>query len=66
MMGRKYQKNDTDMYDYLKDRQTDAIRNAKKLLASYNRGCNPERDDPSTKVHLLVERLNEFIGAKDK
>jgi hypothetical protein len=60
-IGRKYRKNDESMYDLLKERQADAIRNAKKLLSRYA-PCNPEKDDPSTTVHELVETLNEFVS----
>jgi hypothetical protein len=60
-MGRKYCKNDANIYDLLKGRQADAIRNAKELLDRYN-PCNPEKDDPSTTVHELVEALNEFTS----
>ncbi len=60
-MGRKYLKNDGNMYDLLKERQIVAIQNAKKLLNRYN-PCNPEKNDPSTRVHELVETLNEFIA----
>jgi hypothetical protein len=48
------------MYDLLKERQTAAIQNAKRLLSRYH-PCNPEKDDPSTTVYQLVETLNEFI-----
>jgi hypothetical protein len=58
-LGRKYQKSDTTLYDELKTRQADAIRNSKRLL-SFFKPCNPERDDPSTTVHTLVEFLNDF------
>ncbi|MDI9571354.1 MAG: RloB family protein [Pseudomonadota bacterium] len=60
-MGRKYRKNDKNMYGLLKERQGNAIRNAKTLLSRYH-PCNPEKDDPSTSVHELVETLNEFIS----
>jgi len=60
-IGRRYRKNDENMYNLLKERQADAIRNAKKLLDRYD-PCNPEKDDPSTTVHTLVETLNEFIA----
>ena len=49
------------MYDLLKDQQWAAMRNARKLLTRYV-PCNPEKDDPSTTVHLLVEALNEFVS----
>ncbi|MBU1746036.1 MAG: RloB family protein [Proteobacteria bacterium] len=60
-IGRKYRKNDGNMYDLLKERQHTAIRNAKMLLSRYD-ACNPEKDDPSTTVHELVEALNEFLS----
>ena len=60
-IGRKYYKNDENMYDLLKERQDNAIQNAKKLLSRYV-SCNPEKDDPSTTIHKLVETLNEFIS----
>jgi 7-cyano-7-deazaguanine synthase in queuosine biosynthesis len=58
-LGRKYDKADMTLYEALKDLQRNAIRNAKNLLASYG-AYNPEKDDPSTTVHLLVEFLNQF------
>jgi hypothetical protein len=60
-IGRKYRKNDEIIYDLLKGKQADAIRNAKTLLNRYH-PCNPEKDDPSTTVHVLVETLNEFVA----
>ena len=57
-MGKKYQKNSDTIYDDLRNRQVNAIRNAEKLLASYN-PLNPGQDNPSTTVHLLVKELNQ-------
>jgi len=37
-----------------------AIKNAKKLLSSYGDNHNPEQDNPSTTIHLLVEILNNI------
>ena len=59
-LGHKYQKNSKTIYDELKSRQQDAIKHAKRLLIEYDRP-NPESDNPSTTVHLLVEELNSFI-----
>ena len=53
MLGRKYQKNDRDIYRELVNRQPDAIRNARQLLAEYD-PQKPAEDNPSTTVHLLV------------
>jgi hypothetical protein len=59
-LGHKYEKNSETIYEELLDRQMDAIRNAKRLYASYS-PCNPERDNPSTTVFELVEALNRFL-----
>lgn len=59
-IGVKYQKNSNSMYELLYDKQSDAVRNARKLLVSYPK-IDPGRNDPSTTVHLLVEILNKFI-----
>jgi len=58
-LGRRYSKSDTSLYEELFAHQAVAIRNAKKLLSFYPT-CNPERDDPSTSIHILVEYLNTF------
>lgn len=60
LLDKKYKKNQEDMYTVLEPKQSSAIRNAKKLLSQYT-PINPERDNPSTTVHLLVEQLNRFI-----
>jgi hypothetical protein len=38
-----------------------AIRNAQRLLAGYN-PINPQKDNPLTTVHLLVNELNRFMS----
>jgi hypothetical protein len=60
LLGHKYEKNSETTYFELTDRQPNAIRNAERLLAQYS-PLNPERDNPSTTVHLLVIELNKFI-----
>lgn len=60
LLGKKYKKNQEDMYALLETNQANAIRNARKLLNQYT-PRNPERDNPSTTVHELVEQLNRFI-----
>lgn len=64
LLGHKYQKNSQTMYDELKDKQVDAMKNAKRLLKKYN-PPNPEEDNPSTTVYLLVDTLNKFIPNTD-
>ena len=56
----KYEKNSPHMFDILFDKQTAAIRNAARLLATYNTS-NPEKDKPSTTVHLLVHELGRWL-----
>jgi hypothetical protein len=58
-LGLEYKKNDPNMYETLEDKQKDAIRNAEKLLQSYI-PHNPEKDNPCTTVHQLVQELNRF------
>ena len=60
LLGHEYQKNSETIYEELKSKQQDAIKHAKRLLIEYDRS-NPESDNPSTTVHLLVEELNKFI-----
>lgn len=60
LLTHRYQKNSETIYEELKSRQPNAIRNARKLLAQYP-FPNPAKDNPSTTVHLLVEQLNRFI-----
>ncbi|MGB3267024.1 MAG: RloB family protein [Microcoleus sp.] len=60
LLGHKYEKNRETIYEELKHKQQDAIKHAKRLLIEYDRP-NPETDNPSTTVHLLVEELNSFI-----
>jgi hypothetical protein len=60
LLGHEYKKNSEMIYEELKSKQQDAIKHAKRLLQKYDRP-NPETDNPSTTVHLLVEELNSFI-----
>lgn len=55
-----YKKNDPDIYSKLVDKMDDGCRNAAKLLANYA-PINPEADDPSTTVYLLVTELRKYI-----
>jgi len=56
-LKKAYKKNSTTIYEDLLSRQTTAIKNAKRLLETYS-APNPEKDNPSTTVHLLVQLLN--------
>jgi hypothetical protein len=46
-------------YALLAEHQATAIRNATTLLRRYS-PWNPEAHNPSTNVHVLVQRLNEL------
>jgi len=48
------------IFETLKPLQSIAIQNATKLLASYGDNHNPERDNPSTTIHLLVMIMNRL------
>jgi hypothetical protein len=63
LLGRSYQKNSDTVYEELIDRQYQALDNARRLYALYS-PSNPERDNPSTTVHLLVEELNRFLPGR--
>lgn len=59
-LGIEYKKNSTEMYEILLPNQSEAINRAKRLLSKYS-GTNPNKQEPSTTVHLLVEELNKYI-----
>lgn len=61
LLNHPYVKNSETMYAELRDRQDIAIKNAERLLASYGADHNPEGDNPSTTVHLLVQALNAAL-----
>lgn len=77
-LGVKYEKNCDNMYEQLKNKQANAVKFAKKLLASYD--IDPKKLDnlaleertrihnqnPSTTVYKLVEKLNEVIFEPQK
>jgi hypothetical protein len=58
-LGYKYTKNSQNMFEQLCPHQKKAIQNAKRLLSQYR--PNPAKDNPSTTVHILVERLNRLF-----
>lgn len=58
-LKRPYKKNDPTIFESLLTHQPRAIQNARKLLTNYD-PHNPEKDNPCTTVHLLVEELNKL------
>lgn len=57
-----YRKNRDDMYDILLAKQSDAIRNAKRIESYYAAAVSPSDRNPTTTVYSLVERLNSLQG----
>jgi hypothetical protein len=55
----KYEKNDETMYERLLSRQQTAITNAQRLLTEY-KSYNPDKNNPSTTIHKLVQVLNKY------
>lgn len=60
-LGTEYRKNDPEMYYRLEEQQINAIHNAQTLLQSYGASHRPERDNPSTTVHILVYELRKYM-----
>lgn len=56
-LGQEYKKNDPSMYEILRPRQDEAIRNAKKLIQIHTSN-SPAEHNPVTRVYELVEALN--------
>ncbi|HEY3857115.1 MAG TPA: RloB family protein [Verrucomicrobiae bacterium] len=59
----EYEKNDKSIYRKVVPLQAGALRNAKRLERHWNdlEKRFPERENPSTNVHKLVEFLNELV-----
>jgi hypothetical protein len=67
--GLEYDKADKTIYEKVRPHQETAIRNAARLEKHWNDSGKicPERENPSTSVHKLVEHLNELadLGTVD-
>jgi hypothetical protein len=59
-LGKDYDKSDKGVFHLLKDKIEIAKRNSKRLLASYGKALNPERDNPSTNIHELITTLQKL------
>jgi hypothetical protein len=57
--GERYKKNSSSMYRDLRSKQATAIQNARRLLVMHG-SESPERANPSTTVHLLVQELQRL------
>jgi hypothetical protein len=55
-----YDKADRGIYHRLKNLQPEAIKNARKLERHWSFAPRPEVNNPSTRVHHLIEFLNEL------
>lgn len=55
----KYEKNDTNLYNYIYANRSAAVRRAKKLMEYWqSKGeLNPDRNNPSTNIFSLIELL---------
>jgi len=65
--GLKYDKAEKYVYSMIIDKQDDAIKRAKRLIKKWkelNPLLDPEKDNPSTKMHILVSCLNDMGGCK--
>lgn len=65
LLNHPYKKNSQSMYKELLDKQEAAVKNAARLLKTYN-PPDPGRDNPSTTVYKLVEELNTYLPGKRK
>jgi hypothetical protein len=65
-LGRPYKKNSREIYEVLRPRQQTAVRNAERLLRHYDPHHNPEKDNPCTTVHWLVEELNKQLRCRQR
>ena len=59
LLGHKYEKDSKETYAELLPRRAEALRNARRLLETYQ-PTRPADDYPSTTVHLLVEQLLRY------
>ncbi len=61
-LRKEYKKNSEEMYDVLRMKQKDAIRNAKKLEEYQSGISSPAKKNPCTTVYKLVEYLKRFTA----
>ncbi len=59
-LGKTYVKADTQLFDGLKEKQSEAIRNAARLRKMW-KDKKFAKHNPSTTVHELVTRLNNYL-----
>lgn len=62
LLGKKYDKVNSDIYSLIKDKEATAIRNAKSLEKVHDKAgvTSFEKRDPSTSVYELVEKLRSL------
>lgn len=63
----KYEKSEKHVYGMIIDRQNDAIKRATDLIKNiikHNGKLDPSTDNPSTKMHILVNCLNNLKQCK--
>lgn len=62
-LNRRYDKAKAPLFPELEKLIPTAIKHAESLLEHFGRAHNPERDNPSTNLHILVKKLLELKGA---
>lgn len=65
LLNHPYKKNSQSMHKELLDKQNAAVKNAEKLIKTYN-PPDPGNDNPSTTVHKLVLELNKHLCGNRK
>ncbi|MDD3531392.1 MAG: RloB family protein [Candidatus Pacebacteria bacterium] len=67
LLGTKYEKCTSNIYELIKDNEATAIRNAKKLEEQHDTSGtkSSQKRDPSTTVYMLVEKLRELKISRD-
>jgi hypothetical protein len=68
VLGKTYDKSASGMYDLLKTKESNAVTLSKKMLEDaieLTTERNPYRN-PSTEVHILIEKLNELATSPSK
>ncbi len=65
LLNHPYKKNSQSMYKELLAKQNAAVKNAARLIKTYN-PPDPGNDNPSTTVHELVQELNTYLPNLEK
>lgn len=64
-IGKKYIHGKTDIFDEIKGNRDTAIKRATQMLIAQN-GVSPEAANPSTTIHILVQRIMSEPGFRNE